>query len=65
MTLKVLFVADAGAALTRLNLPCDMDEEEDDEQGKTWEEGPGSRPSLAWIGSFWDVRPNLVLDRDL
>jgi hypothetical protein len=48
-------------------MPCDMDEEEDDEQGKTWEEGPGSRPSLAWIDSLnrSEVRPNLVLDRDL
>ena len=22
-------------------MPCDMDEELDDEEGKTWEEGPG------------------------
>ena len=44
MTLKVLFVADAGAALTRLNLPCDMDEEEDDDEGM-WEEPP-------WLGSI-------------
>ena len=64
VTLKVLFVADAGAALTRLNLPCDMEEEEDESKERRGRRAPGH--GLPWlIGSFWDVRPNLVLDRDL